>query len=70
MANEKALDYDALTGISLERNLTVEETEELKKFQVEAKKLNDAIEAKLSAKQSAFSKLAALGLTEEEITAL
>jgi hypothetical protein len=70
MANEKALDYDATTGELVERELTEEETAELKKFQVEAKKFNDSLEARLSAKESAISKLAKLGLTEEEIASL
>jgi hypothetical protein len=70
MANEKALDYDATTGELVERELTEEETAELKKFQVDAKKFNDSLEARLSAKESAISKLAKLGLTEEEIASL
>jgi DNA-binding NarL/FixJ family response regulator len=70
MANEKAIDYDATTGELVERELTEEETAELKKFQVDAKKFNDSIEAKVSAKESAIAKLAKLGLTEEEIASL
>ena len=70
MANEKALDYDATTGELVERELTEEETAELKKFQVDAKKFNDSLEARLSAKESAIAKLAKLGLTEEEIASL
>jgi hypothetical protein len=70
MANEKAIDYDALTGLSVERELTEDETKELKKFQSDVKKLNDEVEAKAEARKSALAKLAKLGLTEEEIASL
>jgi hypothetical protein len=66
----KAIQLDAVTGQVTERELTDEE----KAFHqtiVEQTVANDAAaKAKELARSSALSKLAALGLTEEEIAAL
>jgi hypothetical protein len=62
-----ALELDAVTGKVTERFLTAEETKLLLE-QSEASKI--ATDAKIAARKSALAKLAALGLTEEEIAAL
>jgi hypothetical protein len=68
MADElKAIIYDASTGETIERALTSKEAEDLKSIDDIAKAENIAIE---DARASALAKLAALGLTEEEIAAL
>ena len=58
---------DALTGVITERPFTSEELEERELAESQAKAQQEAQEA---AKASALAKLAALGLTEEEIAAL
>jgi DNA-binding NarL/FixJ family response regulator len=58
---------DASTGEVVEREFTAEEITEFETNQ--AAKLADET-AKIAARQSALAKLAALGLTEEEIAAL
>jgi hypothetical protein len=62
-----ALEFDGLSGKVTERELNSEELgeREAEHLASEAKK-----EAQASAKASALAKLAALGLTEEEIAAL
>jgi DNA-binding NarL/FixJ family response regulator len=52
------------------REATAEEVAELKGFQEDAQKIEAEHQAKLAARQSALAKLAALGLTEEEVGAL
>ena len=65
-----ALQVNAETGETIERELTTQEVEELKAFAIkDAQKLAEA-EARVTARTSALAKLAALGLTEEEIAAL
>jgi hypothetical protein len=62
-----ALEIDASTGEVIERDFTPEEIAQRdSEAQIEQQKL----EAKEAAKASAVAKLAALGLTEEEIAAL
>ena len=64
------VEFDGLTGIETVRELTPEELIDHAEV-VEANRLAiQAEEAKASAKASALAKLAALGLTEEEIAAL
>ena len=64
------VEYDGLTGIETVRELNSEELV-LHAELVEANRVAiEAEEAKASAKASALAKLAALGLTEEEIAAL
>lgn len=65
-----ALIFDGATGEITERPLTSEEIAENKSIQSEVEASQAEREAKAAARQSALSKLAALGLTEEEIAAL
>jgi ATP-dependent protease HslVU (ClpYQ) ATPase subunit len=62
-----AIELDALTGEVTERYLTAEETKLLVQ---KSEALQAEQDAKIAARQSALAKLAALGLTEEEIGAL
>jgi hypothetical protein len=61
------LQIDAETGIETLRDLTDEELQEREESELKAKAELDAKEA---SRTSALAKLAALGLTEEEIAAL
>jgi DNA-binding NarL/FixJ family response regulator len=59
--------------ISIDGALREMNSDELAQFELdlaESKKIKDSENAKLAAKESALAKLAALGLTEEEIAAL
>ena len=68
MAEElKAVIYDASTGDTVERPLTSDEQADLNAIEKNAKDEKNAL---ADAKASALAKLAALGLTEEEIAAL
>lgn len=66
----KAFIIDVATGESYERLLTEEEITERKAMQVEEEIRQTETQAKIEARQSALAKLAALGLTEEEVAAL
>ena len=66
----KFTEFDALTGIITERDLTQEEIKERAKLVAKADQEKAEAEAKVAARQSALAKLAALGLTEKEIAAL
>jgi DNA-binding NarL/FixJ family response regulator len=70
MEELKALIVDAATGESYERPLTAEEIAEREAMALEAQARQAEQEAKVAARESALAKLAALGLTEEEIAAL
>jgi hypothetical protein len=71
MAEElKAFVSDALTGLVIERALTQEEIAERLIILADIESGNALIQAKEEARTSALAKLAALGLTEEEIAAL
>jgi hypothetical protein len=59
--------YDAITGEVTERAMTSAEIAEKDAI---AQADQERIEARTAARQSALAKLAALGLTEEEIGAL
>jgi hypothetical protein len=61
---------DALTNQVIERNMTEDELANEATVLAESKAIHDEAEAKRLAKASALAKLAALGLTEEEIAAL
>lgn len=64
------VEFDGVTGIETVRELTPEELIQHAQL-IEANRLAiEAEEAKATAKASALAKLAALGLTEEEIAAL
>jgi hypothetical protein len=65
-----ALIFDGATGEVIERPLTSEEIAENKSIQAEVEANQAEREAKAEARLSALAKLAALGLTEEEIAAL
>ena len=65
-----SLVFDGLTGEVSEQELTADEIQSRKQVAIENKELLDSIEAKMAARQSALAKLAALGLTEDEIAAL
>jgi DNA-binding NarL/FixJ family response regulator len=72
MANQilKTLEIDALTGEVIERALTADEIAERKTMQAEADARQAESDAKIAARESALAKLAALGLTADEIAAL
>jgi hypothetical protein len=61
---------NAATGEVTERPLTTEELAEREVMQAQAEARQAEQDAKISARQSALAKLAALGLTQEEIEAL
>jgi hypothetical protein len=63
MIKKIAVDYNATTGEVTEREMTNEEVADLENFQTE-------IDNNLAFRESALSKLSALGLTDEEITSL
>jgi hypothetical protein len=64
------LEIDAQTGVAVERELTTDEIAQRKKTASEEALLLAESESKIAARESALAKLAALGLTEEEIGAL
>lgn len=70
----KVLEVDCSTGIATERDMTAEEivNMEAMRADAEARRAEEeaAAAAKAAAKASAEAKLAALGLTPEEIAAL
>ena len=67
---ETILIINAESGETMERELTAEEIADRKKQQSEFKGQQAEAKAKAEARESALAKLAALGLTEEEIGAL
>jgi hypothetical protein len=72
MAQDKitGVSYNAETGETIERELTVEEVADLESMQAETEARQAEQEAKAAARESALAKLADLGLTAEEIAAL
>jgi hypothetical protein len=62
--------FDGLTNTETIRDLTVEEIEEINQAKEAFEARQSAVEIKQAARESALAKLAALGLTEEEIAAL
>jgi hypothetical protein len=66
----RTLEVNALTGQVIERDLTEEELQELEILSAKQGEILAEAEAKAQARTSALAKLAALGLTEEEIAAL
>ncbi len=70
----KILEVDCATGVSTERDMTAEEIANMEAMRAEAEARRiaeeEAAAAKEAAKASAESKLAALGLTPEEIAAI
>ena len=65
-----ALEVNAPTGETTERELTAEEIAEREEMHSKAQAQQTETEAKAAARNSALAKLAELGLTEEEIAAL
>lgn len=70
MEELKALIVDAATGESYERPLTAEEIADREAMALEAQARQADQDAIAAARESALAKLAALGLTTEEIAAL
>ena len=62
--------FDAATGERIERPMTADEISERQVMQVEAEAGQAEAEAKATARKSALAKLAALGLTADEVAAL
>jgi len=67
MSDFVAIEFDALTGETIEREFTAEEIEQ---FEAAVSANQAEQEAKATARASALAKLADLGLTEEEVAAL
>jgi DNA-binding NarL/FixJ family response regulator len=61
---------DASTGQVTERPLTADEVAQREVMQAEAEARQAEAEAKATARESALAKLAALGLTADEVAAL
>jgi DNA-binding NarL/FixJ family response regulator len=73
MANQELLviqSYDALSGESVTRPLTADELAQRELDIAEAQARQAEQEAKATARESALAKLAALGLTADEVAAL
>ena len=66
----KAVIFDAATGEITERPLTAEEIAEREAMHAEAQARQAEQDAKAAARVSALAKLAALGLTADEVAAL
>ena len=66
----KAVMFDAATGEVTERPLTSDEIAEREASHAEAQARQAEAEAKATARESALAKLAALGLTADEVAAL
>jgi hypothetical protein len=64
------VEFDGITGTEKIRELNEQELEEHSQLVLRNKKLLAEEEAKAEARANALTKLAALGLTEEEIGAL
>jgi DNA-binding NarL/FixJ family response regulator len=65
-----AVIFDAATGETIERPLTADEIAEREAMQAEAQARQAEADAKVAARESALAKLAALGLTADEVAAL
>ena len=65
-----AVIFDAATGEVTERPLTANEIAEREAMLAEAEAREEEAEAKATARESALAKLAALGLTADEVAAL
>jgi len=66
----KAVSYDSATGEVTERPLTTDEIAERELWKAEAEARQAEADAKATARESALAKLAALGLTADEVAAL
>ena len=65
-----AVVFDALTGETIERPLTADEIAEREAIQAEAEARQAEADAKVASRESALAKLAALGLSADEVAAL
>jgi hypothetical protein len=63
-------EFDVLTGEYSERDLTSEEVADVKKMEKAHEEIKKAKADKAEAKASAQAKLAALGLTADEVAAI
>jgi hypothetical protein len=70
MEKLSVLMIDVATGETSERDFNAEEIANYEAMQLQQQISNNEMEAKAEARESALSKLAALGLTQEEIEAL
>lgn len=70
MAKEMIRIHDVETGEIVDREMTVDELDQLSKDRLEFQVITEKIEAAKAAKDSAMAKLAALGLTEDEAKAI
>jgi hypothetical protein len=66
----KAVIFDAATGQVTERPLTADEIADREAMQTEFEARQAEQDAKVAARESALAKLAALGLTADEVAAL
>ena len=66
----KAIIVNAATGEVIERPLTADEIVDHEIIQAEAQAQQAEADAKVAARKSAVAKLAALGLTADEVAAL
>jgi DNA-binding NarL/FixJ family response regulator len=66
----KAVIFDAATGEVIERPLTADEITDREFMQAEHEARQAEADAKETARESALAKLAALGLTADEVAAL
>jgi DNA-binding NarL/FixJ family response regulator len=64
------LEFNAATGETIERPLTADELAEREVMQAEYEARQAEAEARATARESALAKLAALGLTADEVAAL
>ena len=62
--------FDAQTGESTTRPMTENEIADIRAMKVEAEAIKAEEDAKADARESALAKLAALGLTADEVAAL
>jgi hypothetical protein len=62
--------YDCATGETTERDFNANELEQQQKDEIARQTTQSQIQAKAAAKSSALAKLAALGLSADEIAAL
>ena len=65
-----AVIHNAATGETTERPLTADEIAEREAMQAQVEAREAEAEAKATARESALAKLAALGLTADEVAAL
>lgn len=70
MSKEMIRIHDVETGEVIDREMTTEELAQLAKDRAEAEATKAKVEAADTAKKSAIAKLAALGLSADEVNAL